>query len=61
MNPKSAFILTAAIVVTYSLIIGLSAAQPANAKKTHIVLIFLLPLEVTVVRLSKNAKTAGNF
>jgi len=34
MNPESAFILTAAIVVTSALIIGLSAAHPANSKKT---------------------------
>ena len=33
MNTKSAFIITAAILVTSTLIIGLSAAQPASAKK----------------------------
>ena len=33
MNTKSIFILAAAILLTSTLLIGLNAAQPANAKK----------------------------
>ena len=36
MNAKSIFILTAAILVTAALTVGLSAAQPADAKKATV-------------------------